>query len=115
VILVLAVAIGALYAGGVYMMLRRSITKLLVGLALLSHAANLLIFVGSGLKRGLPPLLPEHGPVDDPAMADPLPQALILTAIVINLGLLAFVTALLQRSVQASGTDDLHEIRMPEQ
>jgi multicomponent Na+:H+ antiporter subunit C len=48
-------------------------------------------------------------------MADPLPQALILTAIVINLGLLAFVTALLQRSVQASGTDDLHEIRMPEQ
>ena len=53
--LVLAITIGLLYAAGVYMMLRRSIVKLLIGLALMGHASNLLIFVTAGLRRGSPP------------------------------------------------------------
>src|SRR5687768_14142415 len=58
-IAVLALVSGALYAAGLYMMLRRSIVKALIGLALLGHAANLLLFTSAGLTRGAPPLIPE--------------------------------------------------------
>lgn len=108
---VLAVAIGALYATGLYMMLRRSIVKLIIGLALLGHAANLLIFSASGLQRGRPPLVPEGAPSPAAPMADPLPQALVLTAIVIGFGVLAFSVALIHRTHQATGTDDTRRLR----
>ena len=55
---VLAVVIGCLYAAGIYMMLRRSLFKLILGLSLLSHGANLLIFTVGGLTRARPPLVP---------------------------------------------------------
>lgn len=106
----LAVIIGVLYSTGLYMMMRRSMIKLIIGLALLSHGTNLLIFTVSGVSRGHPPLLDEKllppGPV-----ADPLPQALILTAIVISFGVLAFVLALVHRTHQSVGTDDLDQMR----
>jgi multicomponent Na+:H+ antiporter subunit C len=108
--LLMAVVIGTLYAGGLYMMLRRSLGSLIVGLALLSHAANLLIFTVSGLTRGRPPLLPESGVIVG-RVADPLPQALILTAIVIGFGVLSFAVALLHRTYGITGTDDLDELR----
>jgi multicomponent Na+:H+ antiporter subunit C len=100
--------IGALYAMGIYMMLRRSMVKLIIGLALIAHAANLLIFVAAsgGLVRGAPPLLPE-AEAARVTIADPVPQALILTAIVIGFGVLAFALVLFHRTWAATETDDL--------
>lgn len=109
--IVLAFVIGGLYAGGIYMIMRRSIVKLIIGLALLGHAANLLIFTISHLNRGQPALVPEgaRAPIAD--FADPVPQALILTAIVIGFGTLAFAVVLIKRVYQEVGTDDLDRIR----
>jgi multicomponent Na+:H+ antiporter subunit C len=109
--IVLAISVGALYAAGLYMMLRRSIVKLIIGLALLGHAANLLIFTAAGLTRARAPLVPE-GAVRPPLpTADPLPQALVLTAIVIGFGVLAFTVALIHRTHGATGTDDIDHLR----
>jgi multicomponent Na+:H+ antiporter subunit C len=108
---VMAFVVGGLFAAGLYLMLRRSIVKLTIGLVLLSQAANLLIFTASGLTRGSPPLVP-LGETSPPApFADPLPQALILTAIVISFGVLAFTLVLVKRAYQTVGTDDLDEMR----
>jgi len=108
--IILAVVIGGLYAAGIYMMLRRSMVKLLIGLALLSHATNLLIFTAAGLTRGLPPILLEFDPDPDVPFADPIPQALILTAIVISLGVISFALAMAFRVYRTLGIDDLDKI-----
>ena len=105
---ILAIAIGALFASGTYLILRRSITKLLLGLMLLAHGANLLLFTLSGLRRGAPPLIEEHN--NAVVVADPLPQALILTAIVIGFSLNAFTLVLAYRVDQVVGSDDLKEM-----
>jgi multicomponent Na+:H+ antiporter subunit C len=102
--------VGLLYAAGIYMMLRRSIVKLVLGLVLLSHASNLLIFTVGGLTRGEAPLVSPEG-TPPPGMADPVPQALILTAIVIGLGVQAFALVLVKRAYQIVGTDDLDAMR----
>jgi multicomponent Na+:H+ antiporter subunit C len=107
---VLAVVIGILYAAGLYMMLRRSIVKLVIGLAILSNAANLLVFTVAGLNRGKPPVIPE-GEMQLVASADPLPQALILTAIVIGFGVLAFAISLVLRAFETTGSDDLDSLK----
>jgi multisubunit Na+/H+ antiporter MnhC subunit len=75
---VLAVVIGGVYALGLYLMMRRSIVKLIIGLGLLGHAANLLIFTLGRLTRGRPPLIPDADTAPLEPFADPLPQALIL-------------------------------------
>jgi len=108
---VLAFVIGGLYAAGLYMMLRRSIVKLIIGLGILGHAANLLIFTASGLTRAQPPLIPEASSHPLSSFADPLPQALILTAIVIGFGVQAFALVLIHRAVQTGGTDDLDNMK----
>lgn len=110
--LVLALVIGGLFSAGVYMMLRRNLLKLLIGLGLLSHAVNLLIFTASRLVRG-------SAPIVDPQrtgtpQADPLPQALILTAIVISFGVIAFAVSLVHRTHLLIGADDLDEISKAE-
>ncbi len=104
--------IGLLYAAGLYLMMRRSIVKLAIGLVLLSHAANLLIFTAGRLSSGRPPVIPPDGirHLGEP-MADPLPQALILTAIVIGLGVQAFGLVLIKRAYQTVGTDDLDAMK----
>jgi multicomponent Na+:H+ antiporter subunit C len=109
--LLLAVTVGVLYACGVYLLLRRSLVKLVIGLVLLGHAANLLIMAAAGVTRGRPPLVAEGAAALLPPYADPLPQALILTAIVIGFGLQAFALVLLKRAHQAVGTDDLDAMR----
>lgn len=106
----LAFTVGGLYAAGLYLMLRRSIVRLLIGLVLISNAANLLIFTAAGLTRGRPPLVPEGGSQLEAPFADPLPQALVLTAIVIGFGVLAFAVALVHKAYQTVGTDDLDEM-----
>lgn len=116
--IILAIVIGTLYGAALYMMLRRHIVKLIIGLALLSHAANLLIFTAGalgGLSRGRPPIIgPEETRLIG-AYADPVPQALILTAIVISFGVLAFALVLLHRTYESVGTDDLDQMRSTEE
>jgi multicomponent Na+:H+ antiporter subunit C len=105
--LALPILIGALFATGAYLIMRRSIVKLLFGLLILGNATNLLIFTSARLVRGRPPIVPEGQTVPAPPYADPLGQALILTAIVISFGLLAFAFTLVKKTYQAVGDDDL--------
>jgi multicomponent Na+:H+ antiporter subunit C len=107
----LAFVIGGLYAAAIYLMMRRSIVKLIIGLALLGHAANLLIFTIGRLVRGAPPII-HHGKTHLLGQfADPVPEALILTAIVIGFGVSAFAIVLIWRSHETVGTDDLDEMQ----
>jgi multicomponent Na+:H+ antiporter subunit C len=112
--ILLAIVIGSLYASGLYMMMRRSIVKLIIGLILLSHGTNLLIFTVGRLVRGEPPLISPTELVLTPPYADPLPQALILTAIVIGFGVQAFAIVLFNRVYQSARTDDLDAIHSTE-
>lgn len=109
--LLLAIVVGSLYAAGLYLMMDRNMIRLILGLAILSHAANLLIFTSAGLSRGRPPIVPADGAMPMGASADPLPQALILTAIVISFGVLAFAMALVYRAYETVGSEDLDSLR----
>ncbi len=111
---ILAIVIGGLYALGLYLMMRRNIVKLIIGISLLGHAANLLIFTTAGLRRGALPLIAEGQTRLPEPHADPLPQALVLTAIVIGFGVQSFALVLLKRAHQTIGTDDLDEMRSTE-
>lgn len=112
---VLAVVIGGLYAAGMYLMVRRSIVKMIFGLALLGNAANLLIFTVGRLTRGRPPHIPADGLLPAMPVADPVPQALILTAIVIGFGLQAFALVLIKRVYETVGSDDQDVMGMENQ
>jgi multicomponent Na+:H+ antiporter subunit C len=107
---ILAFVIGGLYAAALFTMLRRSIVRLIIGIGLLGHAANLLIFTISGLTRARPPLISDS-PGGSIGFADPLPQALILTAIVIGFAVQAFALVLIYRVVQTVGTDDVDNMK----
>jgi multicomponent Na+:H+ antiporter subunit C len=109
--IVLAFVTGGLYAAGLYLMLRRSVVRLVLGLSLISHAANLLIFSAAGLTRARPPIIPEGALQPSPPFADPVPQALILTSIVLGFAILAFAMVLIKRAYQTVGTDDLDAMR----
>lgn len=104
---VFSVMIGGLYSAGFYMLMRRSIVKIIIGVSLLGHASNLLIFSSPGLVQGRPPIIPADAQTLASPHADPLPQALVLTAIVIGFGIQAFALALIKRVFDATGTDDL--------
>ena len=108
---VLAIVIGGLFAAGIYLMLRRTIVKLIIGLGLVSHAVNLLIFTAGGLTRAEPPLVPPDATQPIGPFADPLPQALVLTAIVISFGVTAFTLILFHRVYQVVGADDVDRMR----
>lgn len=107
---VLAFVIGGLFTASFYLMLRRSLVKLVLGFMLFGHAVHLLIFTAAGLSEGRPAFLEGDAPLPQD-YADPLPQALILTAIVISLGVLAFTLALIRRFHAVTGTDDLDAIQ----
>jgi multicomponent Na+:H+ antiporter subunit C len=106
----LAIASGVLYAAGIYLMLRRRLAQLIIGLSLLSNGTNLLIFTAGGLTRAHPPVVPQGAERLAAPYADPVPQALVLTAIVIGFGLLAFSLVLAHRVHATIGTDDIDEI-----
>ena len=111
---VLALMIGVLVAAGIYQMLARNVLRFLFGLVLLSNAANLTIFVAGRLVRAEPPLVPEGLAAPPVMVANALPQALILTAIVIGFGLLAFALVLVYRGYQSLGTLDSDAMRVAE-
>ncbi len=102
--LVLAVSTAALFSLGTWLLLQRSLTRIIIGLGLLGHGANLLLLL-SGQERGVAPFI---GGIGRSRPADPMPQALALTAIVISFGVSAFLLALAYRSWQLTG-DDLVE------
>ncbi len=107
---ILAILIGVLYAAGIYMMVRRSLVKLLIGLILLGNGANMLIFLLGRITKGSPPVIPEDARVFAEVYADPIPQALILTAIVISFGLQAFAIILLKQVYIVNASDDLDDL-----
>lgn len=100
---VLVVAIGVLFAAGVYLLLERSLTRVLLGFILVGNGANLLMLVAGGRAGGAP--IAGITPVEE--MSDPLAQAMVLTSIVITLALTAFVLAMAYRSWQVNGHDEV--------
>lgn len=101
--LVLLLLAGVLVSVGVYMVLERTLTRIIIGLAILSNGVNVLFLVAGG-AAGNPPLL---GTAEIETMSDPLPQAMVLTAIVITLGMTAFLLALALRAAQVTGDDEV--------
>jgi multicomponent Na+:H+ antiporter subunit C len=108
--MLLALASGVLYAAGIYLMLRRRLAQLIIGLGLLSNGTNLLIFTAGGLTRARPPVLAAGATTLEPPYADPVPQALVLTAIVIGFGLTAFSLVLAHRVHETVGSDDVDDV-----
>ena len=108
--ILLILIIGLLYSSGVYMMLRRSLVKLIIGLILISHGVNILIFLVGGIVKGKPPVISDSMQVLADIYADPIPQALILTALVISFGLQSFAIILIKRTYKVVKTDDLDEL-----
>ena len=94
----------ALFGFGTYLVLQRMLTRILVGLALIGNGANLLIVGGA---RGTPPVLADG--VDPASVADPLPQAMVLTAIVITFGITALLLGLALRSLLLTGSDAVED------
>lgn len=108
--LLLSIVVGLLFAAGLYMMLRRSAMKLIIGLALIGHASNLLIFSAGTRVRGGAPLTDKGSTQPDPPFTDPLPLALILTAIVISFAIVSYTIVLLRRTYDEARTDDLDRL-----
>jgi multicomponent Na+:H+ antiporter subunit C len=103
----ITILVGILVTVAVYLLLSRSLIRIIVGTAVLSHAVHLLLMVMGGLKKGSAPLLSENAS----NYTDPLPQALILTAIVISFAVTAFLLVLGYRTYQETGLDDSKELR----
>lgn len=96
----LAIAIGLLTACGVFLLLRARTFPLILGLTLLSYAVNLFLFASGRLQMNAPPLIRAGA-----SYTDPLPQALVLTAIVIGFGMTAYLVMLSLRALSESGDD----------
>ncbi|HVM40013.1 MAG TPA: NADH-quinone oxidoreductase subunit K [Acidimicrobiia bacterium] len=103
--IVLAATAAALFGCGTFLLLQRQLTRIVVGLALLAHGANLLV-LGSAGDRGRPTFVPAEG---EAALLDPLPQAFVLTAIVITLGTTTFLLALAYRSFVLTRDDAVQD------
>lgn len=107
---VLAILCGVIFAAGVYLMLSRSLVRLIFGICLVAHAVNLLIFTCGGVVRARASLVPPDGTAPPPGAADPVPQALVLTAIVIGFALTSFTAVLVRQVVASAGTSDVDDL-----
>lgn len=103
--LVLSAAIGVFAGSGIWLLMRPRTFQLIVGLCLLSYAVNIFIFAMGRLTVGQPPIMPKGGFVNTAAYADPLPQALVLTAIVISFATTALFLVVMIASKGMTGTD----------
>ncbi|UXN73492.1 Na+/H+ antiporter subunit C [Devosia sp. A8/3-2] len=110
----LAVLVGLFIALGVYLLLSRSIIRMLLGVTIFGNGVNLLIFTAGRLTREVAPIVPTG--LDQPAgpIANPLPQALILTAIVIGFAMFSFLLVLAYRAYQELDADDTDTMRLAE-
>ncbi len=112
--LLIAIMVGVLVAASVHLMLARNVLRFIFGLVLISNAANLTIFVSGRLTAETPPLIDYGVDVPTEDVANALPQALVLTAIVIGFGLFAFALTLVYRAYQNLGTLNSDEMRLAE-
>ena len=102
---VLAIAIGVLTGSGVYLLLRPRTFQVIMGLTLISYAVNLFIYAMGRLRVDAPPLVGSESVLDAAQYADPLPQALVLTAIVISFAMTALLLVVLIAARGLTGTD----------
>jgi multicomponent Na+:H+ antiporter subunit C len=109
-----AILIGIFFSAAVYLMLSKALVRVLLGVVLLGNAVNLLIFANGRILREVPPIIPHGHDVPVGLTANPLPQALILTAIVISFSFFAFLLVLVYRAYQDLGTDIGNEMRVAE-
>jgi multicomponent Na+:H+ antiporter subunit C len=105
-ILTMAIVVGVLFGGGTYLVLQRTLTRVVLGLGLWGYAVNLLLLMAGG-RAGTPPVIGETAPLRP--YADPLPQAMALTAIVITFAITAFLLALAYRSWTLTGDDEAED------
>jgi multicomponent K+:H+ antiporter subunit C len=99
--LLVAIAVGVLTAAGIYLVLRQRTFPVIIGISLLTYAVNIFLFASGRLAINLPPVLTEGAP----GYTDPLPQALVLTAIVISFGMSAVIVMLALGAYISSETD----------
>ncbi|MEM5473476.1 Na+/H+ antiporter subunit C [Hoeflea sp. AS60] len=111
---ILAILVGALFTVAIYLFLSKHVIRILMGAAILGNAVNLLIFTAGRVTREVPPIIPGNADSLTGAAANPLPQALILTAIVISFSFFAFLLVLGYRAYQELGTDSSDEMRVAE-
>lgn len=109
-----AALVAMLFAAAAYLMTSRSLVRVLLGVVVLGNGVNLVIFTAGRITREAPPLIAETAETLGAGAANPLPQALILTAIVISFSFFAFLLVLAFRAYQELGTDDVDEIRVAE-
>jgi multicomponent Na+:H+ antiporter subunit C len=109
-----AALIGVFFTAAVYLLLSRSLIRMLLGLALLGNAVNLSILVAGRLTRAIPPIVPDGMAAPLAGSSNPLPQALILTAIVIGFAMFAFLLVLVYRAYQALEVEDTDKMRLAE-
>jgi multicomponent Na+:H+ antiporter subunit C len=108
-------AVAAVYfLGSIFLLTSTNLIRILLGVALLGNAANLTIFTAGRLTREVPPIIPEGATQPLMQTANPLPQALILTAIVIAFALFAFILVLVYRSYQELGSENVDRMREAE-
>lgn len=112
----LSILVGLFFATSIYMLLSPSVIRIMLGVVILGNAVNLLIFTAGRVLREVPPIIPPEAQVPAVDVANPLPQALILTAIVISFSFFAFLLVLAFRAYQVLGTDrvDLMRVAEPE-
>ena len=110
----LVLLVTAFFAVSIYLLLSRHVIRMLLGVAMLGNGVNLLIFTAGRLTREVPPIIGIDDMVPQTATANPLPQALILTAIVISFSFFAFLLVLGYRAYQDLGTDDTGDMRLAE-
>lgn len=103
--IVLSLAIGVLCGSGIWLILRPRTYQVIIGLCLLSYGVNLFIFSMGGLRPGAPAILQKSGTIDPSLYTDPVPQALVLTAIVISFATTALFLVVLMASRGFTGTD----------
>ena len=106
--------VGLFFAAAVYLILSKFLVRVLLGVVLLGNGVNLLIFTSGRILREVPPVIPAGRDVPAALTANPLPQALILTAIVISFSFFAFLLVLVYRAYQDLGTDNGNEMRLAE-
>jgi multicomponent Na+:H+ antiporter subunit C len=102
----LSLVIMVLVSCGVYCVMQPNIMKMIIGILLLSNACNLILFVSAGLSDRVMPIIPRGEEFLDLKAADPVPQALILTAIVIGFGVIAYFLILCREFYRDRGEDD---------
>ncbi|PVY40735.1 Na+/H+ antiporter subunit C [Pontibacter virosus] len=113
--LILPFLIGILFSASLYLILHRHFFKLILGLILFGLATNLFLFVIGRLTRGGSAIIGQGENVATEPFADPVPQALLLTAIVIGFGIQAFAIVLIKRVYQSFGTTDLDDMSTTDQ